>query len=204
MEAKYLPESAGSHPKGDGPLGHNIPSNASHAVEPSVLQGRGSAGGRAWLPSSSLPIHIPTAALTTGPHPCRSPSRAGPRAGGRGHRRSPLDRIAGDERPRPGPRRAAFNRAANLNPYRRHRRQARIPAAPLTSEPAGVVAGDPARPERRRPAPTALWQAAFIRPAKPHPYRRHRRQAASLPPPHERASGQAGRASGPPARPECR
>jgi hypothetical protein len=35
-------------------------------------------------------------------------------------------------------------------------------------------------------------QTAFIRTAKPNPYRRHRRQAASLPPSHERASGHAG------------
>jgi hypothetical protein len=35
-----------------------------------------------------------------------------------------------------------------------------------------------------------------------HPYRRHCRQTASLPPPHERARGQAGGATGDHARPK--
>jgi len=38
----------------------------------------------------------------------------------------------------------------------------------------------------------------FNRTAKLHPYRRHHRQTASLPPPHERACGQAGEATGDP------
>ncbi len=44
----------------------------------------------------------------------------------------------------------------------------------------------------------APWRAAFIRSAKLNPYRRHHRQSASLLPPHEQASGQAGGASGDP------
>jgi len=73
-------------------------------------------------------------------------SRAGARAGGRGQRPIPLDRKAGDERPQSALWQAASIHAAKPNPYPRHHRQSRIPAAPLTSGPAGKRAGPPAIP----------------------------------------------------------
>ena len=93
------------------------------------------------LPLPSLPIRIPAAR-----------PRAGQRACGRGHRRSPLDRNAGDERPGRPPWRAAFIRAANPNPYRRHRRQA-ASLLPPHERPAGM------RPGRLTAAQTALPSA---------------------------------------------
>jgi len=93
------------------------------------------------LPSSALPIRIPTTPLTSGP----AGRRAGPPT-------IPRDRKAGDERPRPSGRRALIH-AAKLNPYRRHRRQGRIPATPH---------GAPDHPARSESSP-----AIHVAPADP-------------------------------------
>jgi hypothetical protein len=85
-------------------------------------------------------------------NPYRPPTSgpAGMRAGPAAIPARPEHRRRAGTRP-PGVR--PFIRAANLNPYRPHCRQSRIPAAPLTSGPAGMQAGgatrDPARPQRR-------------------------------------------------------
>jgi hypothetical protein len=93
------------------------------------------------------------------------PSRAGQRAGGRGHRRSRSTEKQATSDARPSGRRALI-RTAKLHPCR-----------PLTSGPAGRRAGPPAipaRPERRRRGDARPpWQTS------PHP----RCQAESLPPP---------------------
>jgi len=80
----------------------------------------------------------------------------------------------------------------------------RIPAAPpheRASGHAGGATGDPARPECRRRANPGQppGRRALIHAAKLSPYRRHHRQAASLPPPL--TSGAAGRRAGPQAIP---
>ena len=72
------------------------------------------------------------------------PPRAGQRTGGRGHRRSRSTGRQAASNPGQAPRRAAFNRAAKLNPYRRHRRQsASLPSPPheRASGQAGGAAG---------------------------------------------------------------
>jgi len=69
-----------------------------------------------------------------------------------------------------------------------------LPPAPRAGQrrsPLDRNAGD----ERAQPGPGGL---PFIRAANLNPYRRHHRQSASLPPPHEQASGQAGGATGDP------
>ena len=90
------------------------------------------------------------------------PGGSGERAGGRSFTAILLDRIPAIH-------------AANSHPYRCHRCQSRIPAAPLTSGPAGATAGDPRSTggQATRANGQAPWQAS------PHP----RCQAASLPPP---------------------
>jgi len=72
--------------------------------------------------------------------------------------------------------------------------------SPSSSRPAGMrtggATGDPVRLECRRRAPPAPWLASCIHAANLNPSRRHRRQSASLPPPHARARGHAGGATG--------
>ena len=109
------------------------------------------------------PIHIPAAPHRRQATSLPPPSRAGMRACGRGHRRSPLDRNAGDERasgPPGGLPSSALpiqipTAAITAKPH---------PCRPLTSGLAGLRAGAAAihaRPECRRRATPALWQAAF-------------------------------------------
>jgi hypothetical protein len=74
--------------------------------------------------------------LTSGP----AGMRAGPPA-------ILLDRSAGDERPRP-PWRAAFIHAAKPHPYRPHRHQSCIPAAPPHERARGHAGGAPGNPAR--------------------------------------------------------
>jgi hypothetical protein len=107
------------------------------------------------------------------------------------------------------PSQAAFNRAAKLSPYRRHRRQA-ASLPPPHERPAGQRACG--RGHRRSPLDRKAGDEATPAPlaSEYHP----RCQFTSLPPPslpsripaasHERASGQAGGATGHPARPEHR
>jgi len=78
--------------------------------------------------------HLPPPKL----HPCRPPHE---RACGQAGEASGDPRSTGMQvtrRPRPAPWQAAFIRAAKLHPYRRHRRQSGIPAAPSR---AGARAG---------------------------------------------------------------
>jgi len=112
----------------------------------------------------SPPSHIPAAPLTSG--------HAGMRAGPQAIPARPECRRRAGLRPS---WRAALIRPANPNPYRRHHRQSTSlpPPHERARGHANEATGDPARPERRRPAPPALWQAS------PHP----RCQAESLPPP---------------------
>jgi len=144
------------------------------------------------LPPPSPPSRIPAAPLTSGP----AGRRAGPQA-------ISLDRNAGDGRPRSGPGGLPSSAlpsciptaAIASNPH---------PCRPLTSGQrasghAGGATGDPrstGRQATRRPRPP--WRASTIHAANSHPYRRHRYQAASLPP---LTSGPADRRAGPPAIP---
>jgi hypothetical protein len=146
------------------------------------------------------PIHIPAAPHRRQATSLPPPSRAGMRACGRGHRRSPLDRNAGDERAS-GPPGGLPSSALPIQIPTAAITASPHPCRPLTSGPAGMRTRPQAIPLDRNagdPRPRPSGRRALIRAAKLNPYRRHHRQAASLPPPHERASGPAGGGGGDP------
>ncbi len=75
-----------------------------------------------------------------------APSRAGLRAGGRGQRRSPLDRNAGDEAIPVGSLAGSLHPRCQSESLLPPSPPTRIPAAPLKSGPAGRRAGPAAIP----------------------------------------------------------